>query len=46
MSVGTLPCQALAASVTAYGRAMIERTRSVVEPHNIMYTYIYIYIHI
>mmetsp|Transcript_155936 Transcript_155936/g.499937 ORF Transcript_155936/g.499937 Transcript_155936/m.499937 type:complete len:1220 (+) Transcript_155936:362-4021(+) len=31
MSVGTLPCVAIAASVTAYGRKMIERTRSVVE---------------
>lgn len=31
MSVGTLPCQAIAASVTAYGRQMIERTRRVVE---------------
>jgi DNA polymerase delta subunit 1 len=31
MSVGTLPCQAIAASVTAYGRQMIERTTKVVE---------------
>jgi len=31
MSQGTLPCQAIAASVTAYGRQMIERTRQVIE---------------
>eukprot|EP00747_Dinoflagellata_sp_TGD_P205486 gnl/TRDRNA2_/TRDRNA2_79217_c2_seq1.p1 gnl/TRDRNA2_/TRDRNA2_79217_c2~~gnl/TRDRNA2_/TRDRNA2_79217_c2_seq1.p1 ORF type:complete len:457 (-),score=86.55 gnl/TRDRNA2_/TRDRNA2_79217_c2_seq1:156-1388(-) len=31
MAVGTLPCQAIAASVTAYGRRMIEHTRLVVE---------------
>lgn len=31
MSVGALPCQAIAASVTAYGRRMIEHTAEVVE---------------
>jgi len=31
MSVGTLPCQAVAASVTAFGRRMIEHTKAVVE---------------
>eukprot|EP00928_Gymnodinium_smaydae_P049381 TRINITY_DN33127_c0_g1_i1.p1 TRINITY_DN33127_c0_g1~~TRINITY_DN33127_c0_g1_i1.p1 ORF type:complete len:1023 (+),score=215.96 TRINITY_DN33127_c0_g1_i1:250-3069(+) len=33
MTAGTLPCTAIAASVTAYGRQMIERTRQVVEAH-------------
>eukprot|EP00929_Paragymnodinium_shiwhaense_P022548 TRINITY_DN14374_c0_g1_i12.p1 TRINITY_DN14374_c0_g1~~TRINITY_DN14374_c0_g1_i12.p1 ORF type:complete len:654 (+),score=142.80 TRINITY_DN14374_c0_g1_i12:929-2890(+) len=31
MSVGQLPCQAIAASVTAYGRQMLEHTKSTVE---------------
>jgi len=31
MSVGALPCQAIAASVTAYGRQMIERAKELVE---------------
>lgn len=30
---GPLPCQAIAASVTAYGRAMIEKSKDVVESH-------------
>lgn len=30
MSVGSLPCQEIAASVTAYGRQMIERTRDLI----------------
>eukprot|EP00406_Dinophysis_acuminata_P029517 CAMPEP_0179354630 /NCGR_PEP_ID=MMETSP0797-20121207/76951_1 /TAXON_ID=47934 /ORGANISM="Dinophysis acuminata, Strain DAEP01" /LENGTH=264 /DNA_ID=CAMNT_0021069741 /DNA_START=62 /DNA_END=853 /DNA_ORIENTATION=+ len=31
MAVGTLPCKAIAASVTAYGRQMIERTKTIIE---------------
>jgi len=31
MSQGTMPCQAIAASVTAYGRQMIEKAKELVE---------------